>query len=176
MIGRILTIALNTFREAVRSRMIYGIVLVVVGANLFALALGEMSLNEEARIARDVGLGGVSLCGSLTAIILGVSLLYGEAQRKTLYTILSKPIERYEFVVGKYLGMTATLTLLTACFALALAGLLLLVRFTDVSEAARVGFDGAIVKALVLAHCEILLVAAVAVFFSSFSTPYLSGI
>ena len=60
--------------------------------NLFALVLGEMSLHEEARVARDVGLGGVSLFGAITAIVLGVSLLYGEIQRKTIHTILSKPI------------------------------------------------------------------------------------
>jgi len=167
VIGRIYAIALNTFREAIRRKVIYGIIGVVVALNLFAIVLGEMSLHEEQRVARDVGLAGVSLFGSITAVYLGVTLLYGELQRKTIYTIISKPIERHEFVLGKYLGMGFTLTLLVALFALALAGLLALrdVPFTD-----------AVAKALILAYMQVLIVAAVAILFSSFSTPFLSGI
>ena len=74
--GRIWAIALNTFREAARIRVLYGILVLVAGANLFALVLGQMATNEEARVARDVGLAGISLFGSLTAIFLGVFLLY----------------------------------------------------------------------------------------------------
>jgi ABC-type transport system involved in multi-copper enzyme maturation permease subunit len=167
VIGRIYAIALNTFREAIRQRVLYGILVVVVGFNLFAIVLGEMSLHEEARVARDVGIAGVSLFGAITAIILGVSLLYGEIQKKTLYTILAKPIERHEFVLGKYLGMATTLTLLVVLFAVAMVGLLWL---QDVEA------TPALAKAVILAYQEVLIVAAVAVFFSSFSTPFLSGI
>lgn len=167
MIGRIYAIALNTFREAIRQRVMYGILVVALGLNLFSLVLGEMSLHEEARVARDVGLGGVSLFGSITAIVLGVSLLYGEIQRRTIHTIVSKPIERYEFVLGKYLGMAATLSLLVVVFAIEM---LLVLELQDVPLSARLG------KALVLASFEVLVVAAIAIFFSSFSTPFLSGV
>ena len=167
MIGRIYAIALTTFREAVRHRVLYGVVAVVFLINLFAIVLGMMSYNEEARIARDVGLSGVSLFGAFTAIYLGVSLLYGEIQRRTIYPIITKPIERWEFVIGKYLGMCATLTLLVAAFAAAMVGLLLL---------QDVPWTGALTKALLLAYAEVLVVAAIAIFFSSFSTPFLSGI
>ncbi len=167
MIGRMWAIALNTFREAVRIRVLYGILLLVVGANLFAIVLGQMALGEEARVARDVGLGGISLFGALTAIFLGVALLYAEVQRRTVHSIISKPIERWEYVLGKYLGMVLTLTALVALFTAAMAGLLLLQGLT---------LTGAVVKAVVLAWFEVLTVAAIAVFFSSFSTPFLSGI
>ena len=167
MIGRIYAIALNTFREAIRRKVVYGVIGVVVALNLFAVVLGEMSMHEQDRVARDVGLAGVSLFGAITAIYLGVSLLYGELQRKTIYTIISKPIERYEFVLGKYLGMAFTLTLLVALFALALAGLL---------QLQSVAFTVAIVKALLLAYMQVLIIAAIAILFSSFSTPFLSGI
>jgi len=167
VIGRVYAIALNTFREAIRRKVVYGIIGVVVALNLFAIVLGEMSLHEEQRVARDVGLAGVSLFGAITAVYLGVSLLYGELQRKTIYTIVSKPIERYEFVLGKYLGMCFTLTLLVVLFALALAGLLSL---------QGVPFSGAVAKALVLAYVQVLIVAAVAILFSSFSSPFLAGI
>jgi Cu-processing system permease protein len=167
MIGRIYAIALNTFREAIRNRVVYGIIAVVVGLNLFGTVLGEMSLHEEARVARDIGLTGVKLFGSITAIVLGVSLLYGEIQRRTIHTIISKPIQRYEFVIGKYLGMVLTLTLLVALFTLAMSGLL---RMQGVS------FSSAITKAVILGYFEVMTVAAIAVFFSSFSSPYLSGV
>ena len=167
MIGRIWAIALNTFREAVRIRVLYGILVLVIGANLFAIVLGEMATNEESRVARDVGLAGISLFGSLTAIFLGVFLLYTEVQRRTIHAIVSKPIERWEFVVGKYLGMALVLSVLVGVFAVAMMGML---------TWQGVGVSSAVLKATVLSWFEVLTVAAIAIFFSSFSTPFLSGI
>ncbi len=167
MTGRIWAIALNTFREAGRNKILYGVLVIVALVMLLAIALGEMSLHEEARVARDVSLAVLSLAASITAIILGVLLLYKEVERKTIHTILSKPIHRAEFVVGKYLGMAITLTAVVAFFTLAIVGLL---QLTDVP------FDGNMGKAVILAWLGVLVVAAIAVFFSSFSSPYLSGI
>jgi ABC-type transport system involved in multi-copper enzyme maturation permease subunit len=167
VIGRIWAIALNTFREAARIRVLYGILFLVVAANLLAIVLGEMSINEGGRIARDVGLAGISLFGSLTAIFLGVFLLYTEVQRRTIHAIVSKPIERWEFVVGKYLGMALVLTLLVAVFAAAMMAILV---WQDEP------ISSAVIKAIVLSWCEVLTVAAIAIFFSSFSSPFLSGI
>jgi ABC-type transport system involved in multi-copper enzyme maturation permease subunit len=167
MLGRIWAIALNTFREAARMRVLYGVLVLVVGANLFALVLGEMSYREEARVARDVGLSGMSLFGSLTAILLGLFLLYNEVQRRTIHAIVSKPIERWEFVVGKWLGMALVLSVLVGLFALAMVGML---------AAQGVGVTDAILKGTLLAWMEVLTVAAIAIFFSSFSTPFLAGI
>ena len=168
MIGRIWAIALNTFREAVRIRVIYGILVLVVGANLMTVVLGQLASNtDEARIARDIGLAGISLFGSLTAIFLGVFLLYTEVARRTIHAIVTKPISRWEFVVGKYLGMALVLTVLVGVFALAMVGML-------VAQGAGVG--SGVVKAVVLSWFEVLTVAAIAILFSSFSTPFLSGI
>ena len=166
-LGRMWAIALNTFREAARIRVLYGILILVIGANLLAIVLGEMSISESARVARDVGLAGISLFGALTAIYLGVALLYGEIQRRTIYAIISKPLARWEFVVGKYAGMALVLSVLVALFAAAMLGLLSL---QGVAITAAVG------KAILLAWLEVLVVAAIAVFFSSFSSPFLSGI
>ncbi len=167
MIGRIWAIALNTFREAARIRVLYGIIVLVVGANLLSIVLGQLANNQQARIARDIGLAGMSLFGSLTAIFLGVFLLYTEVQRRTIHAIVSKPIERWEFVVGKYLGMALILTVLVALFGAALALVLPL-------QGASLSSD--VIKAIVLAWFEVLTVAAIAIFFSSFSTPFMSGI
>ena len=167
MMGRIYAIALNTFREASRKRLIYAIVLAALGLNLFATVLSQMSLHEEARVTRDVGLGGVSIFGCITAIVLGVSMLYNEIQRRTIHNIISKPLERHEFVIGKYLGMASTLTVLVAVFTLALVTLL---RLQDVA------LTSAVMKAVALSYVEVLVVAAIAVFFSALTSPFLSGL
>ncbi len=167
MIGRIWAIALNTFREAVRIRVLYGILVLLIGANLLSLVLGSMAATDSARVTRDVGIAGISLFGSLTAIFLGVFLLYGEIQRRTIHTIVAKPIERWEFVIGKYVGMALVLTVLVVAFSIAMMGVL---AIQDVA------LTSAIPKAMLLAWFEVLTVAAIAIFFSSFSTPFLSGI
>jgi ABC-type transport system involved in multi-copper enzyme maturation permease subunit len=167
VIGRIWAIALNTFREAARIRVLYGIVILVVLSNAGALVLGEMSIKEQSRVARDVGLASISLFGAHTAILLGVFLLYTEVQRRTIHAIVSKPIERWEFVVGKYAGMVLVLTVLVALFAVAMIAML---------TWQGVGANVAVVRAVVLAWFEVVTVAAIAIFFSSFSSPFLSGI
>ncbi len=167
MLGRIWAIALNTFREAVRIKVLYGVLVVVFGANFLAIVLGAMSYHEDTRVAQDIGLAGMSIFGSLTAILLGLFLLYNEVQRRTVHAIVSKPIERWEFVVGKWLGMALVLSVLVGFFAVAMI-LMLAIQGT--------GMSMDLVKATLLAWLEVLTVAAIAIFFSSFSTPFLSGI
>lgn len=166
-LGRIWAIALNTFREAARIRVLYGIMVLVLASNLLALVLGEMSIYEESRVARDVGLAGISMFGSLTAIFLGVFLLYSEVQRRTVHSIVSKPIERWEFVVGKFGGMALVLSVLVGLF----SGAMLLMLWYQ-----GTGVTPEVLRALLLSWFEVLTVAAVAIFFSSFSSPFLSGI
>jgi ABC-type transport system involved in multi-copper enzyme maturation permease subunit len=167
VIGRIWAIALNTFREAARIRVLYGILVLALGSNLLAVFVGELSWRDADRFARDIGLAGISLFGSLTAIFLGVFLLYTEVQRRTIHAIVSKPISRWEFVVGKYAGMAVVLSVLVGVFAAAMLGMLVW-QHTEVSAG--------VMKAVVLSWLEVITVAAIAIFFSSFSTPFLSGI
>jgi ABC-type transport system involved in multi-copper enzyme maturation permease subunit len=166
-LGRMWAIALNTFREAARSRVLYAILVLVVGANLTSIACGALSVHEQDRVARDVSLAGIAVFGSMTAIVLGVLLLYAEVQKRTVHAIVSKPIERWEMVIGKYGGMALVLTVLVALFTAAMALQL---------ASQHVALSSEVIKAVVLAWVEVLVVAAIAVFFSSFSTPFLSGI
>ena len=167
MIGRIWAIALNTFREAARIRVLYGILVLVLGSNLLAVFVGELSQRDADRFARDIGLAGISLFGSLTAIFLGVFLLYTEVQRRTIHAIVCKPISRWEFVVGKFAGMAVVLSVLVGVFAVTMLGMLVW---------QHTGVSAGVAKALVLSWLEVITVAAIAIFFSSFSTPFLSGI
>src|SRR5690606_37382884 len=106
--GRIWAIAINTFREAVRDKVLYGVLAFATAVLLFTLALAELSLNQQRRVVLDVGLASISLFSVVTAVFLGSSLLYKEIERKTLYVILPKPIRRSEFLFGKYVGIAMT--------------------------------------------------------------------
>jgi ABC-type transport system involved in multi-copper enzyme maturation permease subunit len=162
----VLAIAHNTFREAARNKVLYSLLFFAVLLILSALALGELSMNEEIRMTRDVGLFGIDLFSVLIAIFVGVNLLYKELDLKTVYTILPKPIARWEFVLGKWLGMLITLTLQIIVMGAVLA-------LTTVAEGAA--FDAVMVKALWLLLINVTVVTSVAILFSSFSSPFLSG-
>src|ERR1051326_881363 len=106
---RTLAIARNAFREAVRDRVLYNLVLFVLLLIGGAIFLGELSAGQEAKIIVDLGLSAILLFGVFIAIFVGVGLVYKEIERRTLYAILSKPVARGEFLIGKYLGLCLTL-------------------------------------------------------------------
>lgn len=165
--NRIFAIAQNTFREAVRNKILYALLVFAIGVILFALPLGQMSLNEQARVTRDVGLMGIELFGILIAVFTGVNLVHKEIERKTIYALIPKPLQRREFIIGKYFGIVATLAVMTAV----MTAILFLVLVAQDSP-----IDGSVVRAVVMLFAELLVVTAVAVLFSTFSSPFLSGL
>jgi ABC-type transport system involved in multi-copper enzyme maturation permease subunit len=166
VIGRVYAIAANTFREAIRSKVLYSLVFFAVGMILSSSILGQLSLHEEVKLIKDFGLACVSAFGVLIAIFIGVSLVYKELERRTIFVLMPKPIRRYEFLLGKYFGIAATLAVLVLVMSAVL--LLLLAAHEE-------PFDATLGKALLLIYVEILVMSSVAIFFSSFSTPFLSG-
>jgi Cu-processing system permease protein len=106
--GRIWAVAINTFREAVRDKVLYGVLGFACAVLLLSLALAELSLHQQRRVVLDIGIASISLFSVVIAIFLGSSLLYKEIEKKTLYVILPKPIRRWEFLLGKYLGIVLT--------------------------------------------------------------------
>lgn len=164
--GRVWAVALNTFREAVRNRVLYVLALFAVGLMAFSLVLGELSMHEEVRIIKDLGLFGVSAVGVVIALFLGVNLLSKELDRKTVYFVIPKPLRRWEFLLGKYVGQVLTLAILVGLMSAILAVLV----------AVQGGSHGVVmVRAEVLILVELALLTAVAMLFSSFSSPYLSA-
>lgn len=160
-------IAWNTFRAAIRNRVLHGIVALAGALVLSSLAIGQLSVDNDARVIRDLGVAFISLTLVAVAIFSGVSLLQAEVQRKTIYTIVTKPVSRSLFILGKFLGLALTLLAVEGV----LGGVLL----------ALIGFRGdpfgvVVVQALALAYGEGLVVAALATLFSSFSTPVTSGV
>lgn len=215
-LARIYAIALNTYREAVRDRVLFGVLVLAAAVLALTLALGELSLDQQMRVVTDLGLASISLFSVIVAIFLGSSLLYKEIERKTLYVILPKPIARYEFLLGKYFGIVATvgvfiaimgalLLLVTAiqagasmtwvvtiaaglCAVLALAFFLakdrtLVVPLWSLLALAVTAWLCSTVEvelfrllgSFLLTVGEVLILAAVALLFSAFSTPFLTG-
>ena len=160
------TIAWTTTREALRNRVLFVLVAFAVGLMAFSVVLGQLSLHEETRVMKDLGLAGISLVSLIIALFLGVNLLSKELDKKTVYAILPKPIHRWEFLLGKYGGLALTMTLLVTAMSAVLAIFVLGIG----------GHLGVVmIRAEVLILFELLLVVAVATFFSSFSSPYLSA-
>jgi ABC-type transport system involved in multi-copper enzyme maturation permease subunit len=170
MFGQTMAIARNAFREAVRDRVLYNLILfalLLIGSAVF---LGELSAGQEAKIVVDLGLSAMLLFGVFIAIFVGVGLVYKEIERRTLYAILSKPIGRGQFLLGKYLGLN--LTLLVNVLVMGVGVTLALVYV-------RRGWDPLAWKvwpAILLIYVELLIITAVALLFSSFSSPALSAL
>jgi ABC-type transport system involved in multi-copper enzyme maturation permease subunit len=168
-VRRIAAVAKNTFREAARNKIMYSLLFFALALILSALAIGELSVHEEERTIRDVGLFGVDLFSVLIAVFVGVNLLYKELSLKTVYTILPKPIARWEFVLGKWLGVMATLVAQIIVMGAVLAVTLLVAAGPD-------AVDVTLAKALWLLLVNVMIVTSVAMLFSSFSSPFLSGL
>jgi len=162
-----LLVARNTFREATRDRMLAG--MVTAGLVLLALTqvLGGLALGEGTRLTVDLGLSGISLLGLFAILLVGTSMVAKEIDRKTIYNLLSRPISRHAYLIGKWAGLVATLLVVCLVLGVALAGLLLL--------RGERGFGVSIAQAVYLAGLELTVITAVAVLFSSLSTPVLSG-
>src|SRR5215213_5925926 len=167
---RIAAIARNAFREAVRDRVLYNLVLFVLlltGASVF---IGELSGGQERKVIVDLGLSAMLLFGVFIAIFVGVGLVYKEIERRTIYAVFSKPVGRGEFLVGKYFGLC--LTLLVNVVVMAVGVSLALVYVSR-------GWDPLILTiwpAVLLIYMELMLLTAVALLFSSFSSPALSAL
>lgn len=164
------TIARNTFREAVRDRVLYNLLffaLLLIGGAIF---LGELSGGQEAKIIVDLGLSATLLFGVFIAIFVGVGLVYKEIERRTVYAILSKPVGRGQFLLGKYLGLCMTLLVNVLVMG---AGVSLALAYVTK------GWDPLILRiwpTIFLIYFELALITGVALLFSSFSTPALSAL
>jgi ABC-type transport system involved in multi-copper enzyme maturation permease subunit len=162
----ILPIALNTFREAVRDRVLYLILAFAVVMILASSILSLITVGSEAKIIQDFGLAMIALFGTAAALFIGIGLVFKEIERRTVYALLAKPIRRSQFLLGKYLGLCLTLTVNLVVMSAAFFGLLAL---------RGIPF-GHLWIAIWLTYFELLLVTAIAVLFSSFSSPVLSAL
>lgn len=164
----IIIISRNTFREAVRDRILYNLVIFVLLIIACAIFLGELTAGQEVRTIINLGLSTMLLFGVLISIFVGVGLVSKEIEKRTLYTIFSKPIGRGKFVVGKYIGLCLTLFVNVLVMGLGVSLALLYVGDENLAFS--------IWGAILLIFLELTILTAVAILFSSFSSPALSAL
>lgn len=171
MTSRISAIAFNTFREAVRDRVLYNLVvfaLLIVGS---ALLFGQISIGIERLVLINLGLTAISIFGVVIAIFIGIGLVSKEIEKRTLYTVLAaRPVHRWEFVIGKFLGLIGTLLVNTFFMSLGLFAAL----FYLVHKFQRA--DAYLLVAIYFIVLQFVLITALALLFSTFSSPLLSAV
>jgi Cu-processing system permease protein len=164
---RVWVVAANTFKETIRNRILINILLFAVALILLSLVVGEWSLGHQAKVIKDFGLAAMSLFGLLIAIFIGIRLMVQEVEQRTVYLVLSKPIHRWEFVLGKFFGLAFTLAINVLLMSLTLWAVILV-------QEGRI--DLGLAPAILLIYMEIGLIVAFALLFSTFTSPTLAAL
>jgi Cu-processing system permease protein len=170
MFHRISSIALHTFKQSVRDRILYSLVLFAVLMSAAAVLMGSISIGVSQVMLVNLGLGAIRFFGLLIAIFIGISLVWREIERRTLYNVLSKPVARWEFILGKYLGLVLTLAVNTAIMTAGYLAILFIQTPRLVPQ------DLASLEAVYFILLELALVVGVALLFSCVSSPALSAL
>lgn len=165
--NQITTIARNTFREAIRDRIFHSLLAFAGLMLLSSLVLSYVTVGEKARIVMDVGLASIHLFGALIAISVGTGLVYKEISKRTIYTLLSKPVTRTQFVVGKYLGLVAVLFVQLVVMAVFFHALFLWNGGW---------YSWTTIAAIFLIGIELMVITAAVLFFSTFAGPFTAGV
>ena len=156
-----------TFKEAKRDRILYLLFFFAGLGIVAARALAVLTVGDRVKIIKDVGLASIAVFGVLMAILVGTGLVYKEIDKKTIFTLLAKPLHRAEFILGKFLGLVVTLFVMT----LGMTAIFLAIVFVHTLK-----LEPALLVAVAYIFLELVLITAVAILFSSFSTPILSSL
>ena len=175
----IMWVALNAFRESVRDKVLYNLVafaILLMGASYL---IGQLTAGQDVKIIKDLGLAATTIFGLFIAIFIGIGLVSKEVERRSIYGLLAKPVERYHLVLGKYGGLVITLAVNLAIMTAALYVVLAYMTYLTPAETRTAwdapGLDPRMLKAIVLTFVELSIVTAIALCFSTFSTPILSA-
>jgi Cu-processing system permease protein len=175
-VGRI---AANVFKESVRDKVLYSIVLFAVIIIAASLLLGQLSAGQEVKIIKDLGLAAISLFGHFIAIFIGIGLVSKEVERRSIYALLAKPMSRADLVLGKFLGLVATLAVNVGVMTVALVVVLGVYSALTPPEVRAAweapAVDPALGVAAFLILAELAIVTAIAICFSTFTTPVLAA-
>lgn len=170
------TIAIGAFKEVIRDKILYNLLIFTLIIIVSSVLLGQLTIGQDQRVIKDVGLASMSIFGVLIATFVGTSLIHKEIRKKTIYTIISKPIHRYEFILGKYCGLLLTMFINLIIMSIVLFGVLIFQKlplFQPVSYSEPVGYV-MLLKGIGLIFMELMLVTSIAILFSTISTPSLS--
>ena len=172
-------IALSAFRESVRDKVFYNLVLFSVVIVASSFLIGQLTAGQDVKIIKDLGLAATSMFGLFLSVFIGIGLVSKEVERRSIYSLLAKPITRTQLVLGKYCGLTLTLAVNMIVMSAALYAALAYLAW-GVPAAVRAAWDApaldpALLKAMLMIFVELMLVTALALFFSTFSSPMLSA-
>jgi Cu-processing system permease protein len=165
---RVGVVALNTFREAVRDRVLYNLLFFALLMMVAAIVVRQISIGIEDSVIVSLGLSAISVIGLLIAVFIGVALVSKEMDKRTLYALLAKPVRRWEFLLGKFGGLVLTLTVNTAAMALGLFLVMLYVKHSLERS------DAVVLVAVYFILLKLALVVALALLFSCFTTSLLA--
>jgi ABC-type transport system involved in multi-copper enzyme maturation permease subunit len=173
------SVAVNVFRESVRDRVPYNLVLFAVLLIASSYLIGQLTAGQDVKIIKDLGLAATSVFGLFISIFIGIGLVSKEVERRSIYALLSKPVSRAQFIAGKYAGLVLTLAVNLTVMTVALYIILAYMVWSE-PPTIRAGWDApgtdpALLKAIFLIFIELMLVTAIALFFSTFSSPILSA-
>jgi ABC-type transport system involved in multi-copper enzyme maturation permease subunit len=166
-LNRVVAVAANTFRETVRERVLYTLVFFAILMTLCGLLLGQLSIRQDEKIIKDVGLAAMELFGHLIAVFMGIGLVSKEIEKKSLYPLLAKPLTREELYVGKFAGLGFTLLVNVGAMAAGLFATLLIAYHRA---------DPALLKAVFTIYLTVLIVVAVALLFSTVTSTALAAV
>lgn len=175
--NKIIAVALNTFLETRRDKILYSFFIFAIIMILSSLVFSTLSAEQYHKIVKDFGLTAISLFSILISIFLGTGLVYKEIEKKTVYNIFSKPIERYQFITGKYLGIAITILVIMLLMSLIFLGIVLLIQLPNKSfiEYYYGGlYFNELLAALYFEYLECLVVIGIAILFSCFTSPVLA--
>jgi ABC-type transport system involved in multi-copper enzyme maturation permease subunit len=162
----ILVIALNTFRENLRDKILYNLLFFALLLMAASVLLGSLTIAEQNKIMTDMGLAVINLIGVMIAIFVGIGLVSKELDRRTIYTIMARPLSRTQFILGKYVGLALTLMVNLS---------IMLLGFIAALWINHAPIHAALLQAIELVFIELLLVTALALMFSTFSSSTLSA-
>ena len=157
-------IALLTFKEAIRSKILYLLFFFAVGLISLSWIIGELTVGDELKIVKDLGISSIHFFGVLITVFIGIGLVFREMEKRTIYMVLSKPLRRHHFLIGKFFGMSLTLFLIL----FTLVTVFYLVLFLKGGASPR------LLLSFYMIYLEWLIITGIALLFSSFSTPLLS--
>jgi Cu-processing system permease protein len=162
VIDRVSGIALNTFRESIRDKVLVTLIIFAVLVMGGSRVVQPLALGEEAKIIKDIGLSAITLFCVLISILVGGRIVYREVEKRTIYIVLAKPVRRWEFILGKYLGLMAVLVVSLVVMTAAFIAILFILGVAPQLY---------LLLSILMTFFELAIVTAVAVLFSTFSTP-----
>ena len=172
-------IAINVFKESVRDRVPYNLAIFAVLLIGSSFLLGQLTAGQDVKIIKDLGLAATTVFGLFIAIFIGIGLVSKEVERRSIYSLLAKPISRPQFILGKYAGLVLTLAANVAVMTVALYAVVAYLNFAAPPQIRAAwdapGIDPRLLEAVLLIFVQLMIVTAVALFFSTFSTPLLSA-